>query len=112
MKTDREVYINFKRRDNLRMGKTEKECEENIQAYLQWRERRDQWETSESISRRLCSSCQRASTKFLSPAGTVCFLCFMTKDRCNYIGCNRLASYKKRYCLDHSRVVTMEDEDV
>jgi hypothetical protein len=102
----REVYLNFKRKDNLAMGMTEEEAEANIQAYVQWQERKREWEASEKTIGRTCISCGRLISKTKTSAGVVCHLCFLTKDRCVYPGCKRLQRYKKKFCWTHSE---MED---
>jgi hypothetical protein len=102
----REVYLELKRQDNLSSGMTEREAEQNIQAYLEWCDRREEWEEATRLPHPVtCTSCAKASTYVMTRSGAVCRVCYMTKSRCAHEGCNRLVSGRRITCVEHYQEV-------
>jgi hypothetical protein len=101
-----EQYINYKRTDNLRSGLTEEQSEGNIQAYLAWRERYQEWLGFSSEERtKICHGCGRL-TRTKTPYGYYCRECFITMRICSYPGCTKPTMHPR-----YARCRNHEDKD-
>lgn len=105
------LYIRHKREACLKAGRTERETEESIEAYLLWRRRQQEWEKSKvTTPRGKCPYCKKAPIRRDTPSGFTCRTCYMTRPSCLISGCIKLAVGKTLRCVDHQELTPFHEQ--
>jgi hypothetical protein len=96
------TYIKYKRLDMIRMGMDERDIEQAIESYMDWRTRHMSWQAAEQVMpTKTCPYCTKRPVQKMTPAGLICHLCFMTRRLCTVEGCRNVIVMKSSKCIKH-----------